>query len=61
MSKLSTYRVTIREKQIWTIELLATSRNAAENAAWMLFRDPQARSEFDEDEDTTIQVEEVQS
>ena len=55
------YTITIRDVTAWTITLLATDSLDAEDRAWKLFQDNPNRSDlFEDDSDTTVQVEEVQ-
>jgi hypothetical protein len=57
---MTSYRVTIRDIQTWTITLRATDSIAAENAAEHLYASASDRgAHFEEDNDLTVQTEEV--
>lgn len=53
------FKVTIRDIISWTITVSANDVIEAEANALDLMNDPTKRSDFDLDEDTTVQVEEA--
>lgn len=57
---MTTHRVTIRHITAWTTTVRAKDATHAEQLAWQLFHNATNRSDiFEEDSDTTVQVEEV--
>lgn len=58
MSKL--FRVTIKDIAAWSVEIRAADSITAERIAWERFDNGECRGLFERDDDTTVQVEEVQ-
>jgi hypothetical protein len=57
---MSKHRVTIKDFTAWTATVDAHDATHAEELAWKLFHNAGDRAEhFEEDSDTTVQVEEV--
>lgn len=59
---MSAFTVTIKDVTAWTTRVRAKDAIHAEDLAWDLFQSSSNRSDcFNEDSDTTVQVEEVAS
>lgn len=56
---MSRFRVTIKDIVIWTVEVPAHDAIVAEDLAWKLFQRPDRSKHFEDESDTTVQVEEV--
>ncbi len=57
---MTPHRVTIKDITAWTTTVRAKDATHAEELAWSLFHTAADRNElFEEDSDTTVQVEEV--
>lgn len=54
---MSTFRVTIKDIVCWTATVAATDAIQAEDLAWELFNRPDRSDYFEDDSDTTVQVE----
>ena len=56
---MSPFTVTIRDITAWTTTVQARDAIHAEALAWALFQTADRSEHFEEDSDTTVQVEEV--
>lgn len=54
---MSTFRVTIKDVVCWTTTVPAADVVGAEDLAWELFNRPDRSEHFEDDSDTTVQVE----
>jgi len=54
---MSTFRVTIKDVVCWTTTVSAADVVGAEDLAWELFNRPNRSEHFEDDSDTTVQVE----
>lgn len=54
---MSIFRVTIKDIVSWTTEVNATDAIQAEDLAWEMFDRPDRSEHFEDDSDTTVQVE----
>lgn len=54
---MSTFRVTIKDIVCWTTTVTAKDAIQAESLAWELFDRPDRSDYFEDDSDTTVQVE----
>lgn len=61
VTTMQQFRVTISDKTTWTTTVEATGTNEAEDLAWQLFESSDRSEHFEDDSDTTVQVEEVVS
>lgn len=54
---MSRFHVTIKDIVIWTVEVPALDAIVAEDCAWKLFQRPDRSEHFEDESDTTVQVE----